>query len=119
MTDSMARTISETERRRKMQIEYNEAHGMVPTALNKSKDKILQSTKVADGDPQLRAQQAEYSQYESSIAAEPQAKYYTEEELEKAIVEKRKAMEKAAKALDFIEAARLRDELFELQAKKK
>ena len=119
MTDSMAKTISETERRRKMQIEYNEAHGMVPTALNKSKDKILQSTKVADGDPQLRAQQAEYSQYESSIAAEPQAKYYTEEELEKAIIEKRKAMEKAAKALDFIEAARLRDELFELQAKKK
>lgn len=119
MTDSMARTISETERRRKMQIEYNEAHGMVPTALNKSKDKILQSTKVADGDPQLRAQQSEYTQQETFIAAEPQAMYYSEEELEKAIIEKRKAMEKAAKALDFIEAARLRDELFELQAKKK
>lgn len=120
MTDSMARTISETERRRAMQIAYNEANGLVPTALNKSKEVILKSTKVADGDPETRSQKAYYSPEDSGLmAAEPVVNYKDPEELEKAIVAKRKQMEKAAKDLDFIEAARLRDELFELQARKK
>jgi excinuclease ABC subunit B len=120
MTDSMARTISETERRRAMQIAYNEANGLVPTALNKSKEVILKSTKVADGDPETRSQKAYYTPEGSGLmAAEPVVNYKDPEELEKAIVAKRKQMEKAAKDLDFIEAARLRDELFELQAKKK
>lgn len=117
MTDSMARTISETERRREMQIAYNEEHGMVPTALNKSKEKIMRSTKVADGDPGTRQLKDDYTG--PSIAAEPALVYHTPEELDKAIAAKRKQMEKAAKDMDFIEAARLRDELFELQAKKK
>lgn len=120
MTDSMQRTITETERRRAMQMAYNEANGIVPTALNKSKEVILKSTKVADGDPETRSQKAYYTPEESgSMAAEPTVNYTDPEELEKAIVAKRKQMEKAAKDLDFIEAARLRDELFELQAKKK
>lgn len=120
MTDSMARTISETERRRAMQIAYNEANGIVPTALNKSKEVILKSTKVADGDPETRSQKAYYAPNDSGlVAAEPAIHYSDPEELEKAIVAKRKQMERAAKDLDFIEAARLRDELFELQAKKK
>ncbi|WP_341904834.1 excinuclease ABC subunit UvrB [Fluviicola taffensis] len=122
MTDSMARTISETERRRAMQIAYNEEHGHVPTALNKSKEVILKSTKVADGDPETRLQKANYTPYEAGtglFAAEPKVNYKDPEELEKAIGAKRKQMEKAAKDLDFIEAARLRDELFELQARKK
>ncbi|WP_300665749.1 excinuclease ABC subunit UvrB [Fluviicola sp.] len=119
MTDSMARTISETERRRAMQIAYNEEHGMVPTALNKSKEVILKSTKVADGDPETRSQKGYYTPESGSMAAEPMINYADPEELEKAIVAKRKQMEKAAKELDFIEAARLRDELFELQAKKR
>lgn len=120
MTDSMARTISETERRRKMQMAYNEANGIVPTALNKSKEVILKSTKVADGDPETRSQKAYYTPEDSGLmAAEPAVNYTDPEELEKAIVAKRKQMEKAAKELDFIEAARLRDELFELQARKK
>jgi len=118
MTDSMARTISETERRRKMQIAYNEEHGMVPTALNKSKEKIMRSTKVADGDPNMRQQKADYAESQLMVN-EPPMTYHSPEELEKAIVSKRKQMEKAAKELDFIEAARLRDELFELQARKK
>lgn len=117
MTDSMARTISETERRRKMQIAYNEEHGLVPTALNKSKEKIMRSTKVADGDPNMRQQKADYADSQLMVN-EPPMVYYNPEELEKAIVSKRKQMEKAAKDLDFIEAARLRDELFELQARK-
>ncbi|MGV3612527.1 MAG: excinuclease ABC subunit UvrB [Fluviicola sp.] len=120
MTDSMKRTISETERRRAMQIAYNEANGLVPTALNKSKEIILKSTKVADGDPETRSQKAYYSPEDAGlVAAEPIVNYTDPEELEKAIGAKRKQMEKAAKELDFIEAARLRDELFELQAKKK
>lgn len=119
VTDSMAKTIRETERRRKMQMEYNQANGLVPTPLNKSKERILQSTKVADGDPSIREQKAEYGSKNASIAAEPRLAYYTEEELEKAIVATRKQMEKAAKDLNFIEAAKLRDELFELQAQKK
>lgn len=119
MTDSMKQTISETERRRAMQIAYNEAHGLVPTALNKSKEKILQSTKVADGDPATRGLKEDYGHETILVAAEPATIYYQPEELEKAIVAKRKQMEKAAKELDFIQAARLRDELFELQAQKK
>lgn len=120
MTDSMQRTISETERRRAMQMAYNEANGIVPTALNKSKEVILKSTKVADGDPETRTQKAYYAPEESGLmAAEPALNYTDPEELEKAILAKRKQMEKAAKELDFIEAASLRDELFELQAKKK
>lgn len=120
ITDSMERTITETERRRKMQIAYNEANGIVPTALNKSKEVILKSTKVADGDPETRSQKAYYSPEDKPLmAAEPQVHYNDPEELEKAITAKRKQMEKAAKELDFIEAARLRDELFELQARKK
>jgi excinuclease ABC subunit B len=118
MTDSMARTISETERRRKMQIAYNEEHGLVPTALNKSKEKIMRSTKVADGDPNMRQQKADNAESQLMVN-EPPMMYHSPEELEKAIVSKRKQMEKAAKELDFIEAARLRDELFELQARKK
>lgn len=120
MTDSMARTISETERRRAMQIAYNEENGLVPTPLNKSKEVILKSTKVADGDPETRSQKGYYSTPEGHLlVAEPKVNYANPEELEKAITAKRKQMEKAAKDLDFIEAARLRDELFELQAKKK
>ena len=60
MTESMRRTISETERRRAMQIAYNLEHGLVPTALNKSKEKIMESTKVADGDTASR--QLKYTQ---------------------------------------------------------
>ncbi len=110
MTKSMQRTIDETLRRRSIQIAYNEEHGLVPTALNKSIDKILESTKVADGDPALRM-----SKYERSTiaqkAAESRDLYQSAEELEKQIMRLKKAMEKAAKELDFLEAARLRDEM--------
>lgn len=119
MTDSMAKTISETNRRRSIQIAYNEAHGKVPTALNKSRDKIMQSTKVADGDPTIRQEIAGYSiPSDKALAAEPTIQYGDKDELNTVIEATRKAMEKAAKALDFIEAARLRDQLFELQAQK-
>lgn len=115
ITMSMQKTIDETQRRRNIQIAYNEANGLVPTPLTKSKEKILESTKVADGD-----QGKEYQTLSMpEIAAEPLTIYETKENLEKAIVQTKKAMENAAKELDFIEAARLRDLLFELQSKRK
>lgn len=110
MTKSMVQTIDETSRRRSIQISYNEEHGLTPTPLNKSKEKILESTKVADGDPATRMAQYERSSNEQ-LAAEPTTVYFNPEELEKQIKLAKKAMEKAAKELDFIEAARLRDEM--------
>lgn len=119
MTDSMQKTIEETERRRAMQIAYNEANGLSPTALNKSKEKIIQSTKVADGDPNVRASKEYTISETTAIAADIQISYKNPVELDHAIASKRKQMEKAAKDLDFIQAAKYRDELFELQAQKK
>ncbi|MFN5984587.1 MAG: excinuclease ABC subunit UvrB [Fluviicola sp.] len=119
MTDSMKKTIEETDRRRALQIAYNEANGLVPTALKKSMETILKSTKVADGDANHRYEKEQYAYSENELmVAEPEMKaYLSKEALESAIKEKKKAMEKAAKDLDFIFAAKLRDELFELQAK--
>jgi excinuclease ABC subunit B len=110
MTKSMERTIDETNRRRSIQIEYNEKHGLSPTPLNKSKEKILESTKVADGDTTTRMAQYERSNA-LQIAADSTESYFTQDQLEKEIKSTKKAMEKAAKELDFIEAARLRDEM--------
>ena len=118
MTNSMQKTINETARRRALQIQYNEEHGLVPTALNKSKEKIMESTKVADGDPATRALVYE-NNHPTAIAADPILNYMSADELDKSIKFTRKQMEKAAKELDFIEAARLRDELFGLEAKRK
>ena len=116
MTDSMAQTIEETERRREIQIAYNEAHGLIPTPLKKSLQKILDSTKVADGD-------GTHGTYvipeEMALAADPVVQYMTDEQLDKTILNTRKQMEAAAKELDFMEAARLRDELYALEKRKK
>jgi excinuclease ABC subunit B len=114
MTVSMDKTISETARRRKMQEAYNLEHGMVPTPLNKSIDKILESTKVADGDNIAPSKTYDW-QTDTAVAAETDLTYSNPAELEKKIKLVRKTMEKAAKDLDFIEAARLRDELLALE----
>ena len=117
MTDSMKQTMEETERRREIQHAYNVEHNMVPTALNKSKDRIMESTKVADGDSATKILKRQYDQQEENIqmAAEHQGSYADQDKLTKMIKATKKAMESSAKNLDFIEAARLRDELFELQ----
>lgn len=112
ITGSMQRTMDETERRREKQIAYNEKHGMTPQALKKEKFSILSQTKVADGSKTSAA----YQDRESSLAADPVIAYMNQEQLTKTIAKTRKEMEKAAKELDFMEAARLRDEMFELQA---
>lgn len=114
MTDSMQRTINETERRRQKQIAYNLEHGLVPTSLNKTKASILgASTVVVDAKGNLARPYIETE--EINYAADPVLQYMTKDELQKAITKTRKAMEQAAKAFDFAEAARLRDEMFALE----
>ncbi|MEY2651021.1 MAG: hypothetical protein RLZZ321_113 [Bacteroidota bacterium] len=107
MTPSMQRTIDETARRRLTQEAYNTAHNQVPQALNKSKDKILESTKVADGDQTTRqVKQLQKEQHQN--APELQSAMNPEERAQE-IKALKKQMERAAKDLDFIEAARIRD----------
>ena len=118
MTNSMQCTIDETARRRALQTKYNDDNGTVPIALNKSKQKILDSTQVADGDTSQKETDYSYEQ-EMALAADPVVQYMTPEQLDKTIAFTRKQMEKAAKELDFIEAARLRDELYALEMRKK
>ena len=114
ITGSMQRTIDETERRRQKQIAYNLAHGMVPTALNKSKESIMgQTTVVVDSKGKLARAYVENDVI--NYAADPVVQFMSKEELQKAITRTRKAMDVAAKAFDFAEAARLRDEMFALE----
>lgn len=105
ITDSMQKTIDETNYRREKQINYNTAHGLVPQPLKKSLDNALAKNSVS----------TYHFQKEEMRAAEPDAAYLTEDQKDKMIREKRKAMEKAAKELDFIQAAKLRDEIKALQ----
>lgn len=114
ITDSMQRTIDETERRRKKQIQYNFDNGLVPTALNKSKNSILgQTSVVVDAKGNLARPYVENEQI--NYAADPVVQYMSKEQLQKAILRTRKAMEAAAKEFNFAEAARLRDEMFALE----
>ena len=116
MTKSMQRTIDETERRRALQIAYNKKHGIIPTALNKSKEIILESTKVADGD--LRDSLSPKSTEKKTVKMEKNA-FKNEAALDQEIKRIKKAMEKAAKELEFIEAAGFRDQMKALQKLKK
>ena len=115
MTDSMQRTIDETARRRRIQIAYNEENNQIPMALNKTIGKTLENVKIINEDKMYR----QLTDEELSIAADPITSYLTQEQLITNIKVTRKSMEKAAKALDFMEAARLRDELFELEKMKR
>ena len=117
ITDSMQRTIDETARRRKTQEAYNLAHNQVPTALVKSKEKIIEATKVADGDQNTR--QVRSLQKEIEFNKQPLQTQLLDnpEALQKEIKKLKKEMESAAKALDFIEAARIRDLIKALEKK--
>ncbi|MFM2206725.1 MAG: hypothetical protein RL213_700 [Bacteroidota bacterium] len=113
ITESMQQTMDETLRRREKQLKYNEDHGIIPKQIVKSKESIMGQTKVADS----KAYEADaYMEPESpSVAADPVIKFLSQDELKKMISQTRKSMEKAAKELDFIEAARLRDEMYALE----
>lgn len=105
ITASMQRTIDETDYRRTKQINYNTEHGITPQALNKKIDSAFTKNPLV-----------EYELgHTLSVAAEPETAYLSKSELEKMIREKRKSMEKAAKELDFLQAAKLRDDIKKLQ----
>lgn len=113
ITDSMQKTIDETNRRREKQVSYNFDHGIVPTQIQKSKESIMTQTKVADS--KYAEDHAYVEPDHASAAADPVVQYLSKEKLKKLISETRRSMERAAKELDFIEAARIRDELYELE----
>jgi excinuclease ABC subunit B len=117
MTESMQRTIDETDRRREKQVAYNIEHGITPMTVTKSKEQVFQQTSVLDikGFDASRPYAIQGDEDIVSRAAEEQVTLQTIPQMEKAIVKVKKDMEKAARDLDFIEAARLRDEMFRLQ----
>ncbi|ESU28813.1 excinuclease ABC subunit B [Flavobacterium limnosediminis JC2902] len=107
ITASMQKTIDETNYRRTKQIAYNTKHGLVPKGLNKSLGNVLNRNSVS----------TQYFEDKALKAAEPESLYLSKPEIEKKIRELRKNMEKAAKELDFMQAAKLRDEIKALQEK--
>ncbi len=113
ITESMKRMMDETNRRREKQIAYNVMHNITPTQIVKSTRDILGQTAVADGNKP--APVPYYETEKIDVAADPLIQYLSKEKLQKLITRNRKAMEEAVKSLDFLEAARLRDELKALQ----
>jgi len=117
MTESMQRTIDETTRRREKQIAFNFENNITPTTIIKSTEQIFAQGSVLDvkgydpSNPYSLAPDGELV----NVAAEDQAVYATIPQLEKAIGKVKKDMTKAAKDMDFMEAARLRDEMFRMQ----
>lgn len=115
ITDSMRRTIEETDRRREKQIRHNTEHGIIPQTIRKSVKDIMLQGSVLDIKGYDQNSQYAVADTPLPIAAEGPAEYRTVAQLDKLITQTKKAMDKAAKDLDFMEAARLRDELFRLQ----
>jgi len=119
MTESMQKTIDETNRRREKQITFNIEHNITPKTIIKSTKEVFAQTSVLDikgydpANPYAIAPDKDLV----TVAAEEQAEYKTIPQMEKAISKIKKEMEKAARDLDFMEAARLRDEMFHLQKK--
>ena len=115
VTASMQTTIDETNRRRAIQIAYNEKHGITPATVSKTREEILNQKSILD----IRGNkpQAYIESDEPSLAADPVVNYMSKDQLEKLVIETERKMKKAAKELDFITAAQYRDELFALKKK--
>ena len=118
ITDSMQLTIDETNRRREKQLAYNEANGITPQAINKARRDILTRAVDDSNDTPQHRYATEYIP-SVNIAADPVVQYMSVSQLQKAIENVRGEMLEAARDMDFIEAARLRDEMIKLQDKLK
>jgi len=108
VTESMRKTIEETNRRREKQLAYNEANGIIPQAIKKSVNSML-------GEDVARKTHAYFEKETTSVAADPVIQYMSKSELVKTIERTRKLMQEAAKKLEFLEAAQYRDELVKLE----
>ncbi len=118
VTNSMQVTIDETNRRRAIQIQYNEEYGITPTTIFKSKEEIRDQKSVLD--VRVGSKPVAYIEAEvASLAADPVINYMSRDQLEILMKETERKMKKAAKELDFISAAQFRDELFALKKKVK
>ncbi len=115
ITMSMQRTIDETNRRRAKQIQYNEEHHITPTTIVKSIEQVMKQTAVLDIKGFTQDNINIRTTDELNMVAEPNSEYKTIPQMEKAIMQTKKQMEKMAKALDFMEAAKLRDEMFRME----
>ena len=121
ITESMQLTIDETTRRRALQLKYNEENGITPQAIIKARNRIIGLDKDADFEPVPQGRKPEALMYESEythnvdIAADPVISYMNSESLQLTITQLRTQMVEAAKNMEFIEAARLRDEIIKLE----
>mgnify|MGYP003302379012 CR=1 FL=1 len=121
ITDSMQQTIEETNRRRTLQLKYNEKNGITPQAIIKARNRIIGLDKDADFEPVPQGRKPEVLMYENEythkveIAADPVISYMNSESLQHTISQLRTQMIDAAKNMEFIEAARLRDEIIKLE----
>ena len=121
VTDSMQQTIDETNRRRTLQLDYNEKNGITPQAIIKARNRIIGLDKDADFEPVPQGRKPEALMYESEyshkvdIAADPVISYMNSESLQHTITQLRTQMVEAAKNMEFVEAARLRDEIIKLE----
>lgn len=118
ITESMQKTIDETNRRREKQIQYNIEHNITPKTIKKSIEQIMGQTSVLDIKGTTDSPYA-IDDAINTVAPEDQVEYKTIPQMEKAISQIKRRMEKAAKDMDFMEAARLRDEMFRMQAELK
>jgi excinuclease ABC subunit B len=117
ITKSMRKTIDETERRREKQMAYNEAHGITPQTVRKSKSEIFRQTAVLDSLPGQSEEAYQFKEAMPIKVADPILDYLSKPELQKALVKVEKEMYQAAKQMDYMEAARLRDEVEVLKQK--
>ncbi|MFN0082242.1 MAG: excinuclease ABC subunit UvrB [Ferruginibacter sp.] len=117
ITESMQKTMDETDRRREKQVAFNTLNGITPTTISKTKEQVFAQGSVLDikaFDP-TKPNAIAPDQDILTVAAEDQAEYKTIPQMEKGITKIKKDMERAARDLDFMEAARLRDEMFKMQ----
>ncbi|MBC7744421.1 MAG: excinuclease ABC subunit UvrB [Flavobacterium sp.] len=114
ITQSMRVTIDETNRRRDKQTAYNLEHGMIPKTIGKSREAIIEQTSVMDFKGGVQKIYVEKEMIDS-LAADPIVQYMTKPELQKSIEKTKKEMVTAAKEMDFLQAAKLRDEMFALE----